>query len=254
MQVQGSVAGGSKPMTISGTGAAAGATGALENVSGINSYTGLLALGATSTISSDSGALSLTNIGTINGAGANLTLTGAGNGSIAGIIGTVGGTLTKTGAGTWVLSGANTFIGATLHQRGHHQLSERNRVQRQRRHHGCPGSSVAGPGRHCRRRQALPSPHGAVAGATGALENVNGINSYAGLLALTASATISSDSGTLNLTNTGTITGAAANLTLAGAGNGSIAGIIGTTTGSLTMNASGLWSFGGASTYSGAPS
>jgi autotransporter-associated beta strand protein len=111
-QVQGGIAGGAKALSLAGAGAT-GATGALENVSGVNSFGGLIALTAATTISSDAGTLNLTNAGTIAGSGDNLALAGAGNGSIAGIIGTGAGTLTKSGTGTWSLSGVNTYTGTT---------------------------------------------------------------------------------------------------------------------------------------------
>ncbi|MGD0390797.1 MAG: endo-1,4-beta-xylanase, partial [Tepidisphaeraceae bacterium] len=80
------------PLTLNGTGTAT--NGALENVSGGNTYSGLIALGANSTIGSDAGTLTLSNTGTITGSGDNLTLTGSGNGTLAGIIATNAGTLT----------------------------------------------------------------------------------------------------------------------------------------------------------------
>ncbi len=96
IQVQGGITGGSQPMTISGTGAP-NATGALENVSGNNSYAGAITLGANTTISSDAG---------------NLTLAGAigdgGNGYA----------LTTTGTGAVTLTGASTYTGATTVQNG----------------------------------------------------------------------------------------------------------------------------------------
>jgi len=109
------------PLTLSGTGVTASPNGALENVSGTNTYSGLITLGAATTIGVDAGTLNLTNTGTIYGTatGLGLTLTGAGNGSIASIInGGVStaagaGTLTKAGAGTWTLSGNNTYTGTT---------------------------------------------------------------------------------------------------------------------------------------------
>jgi fibronectin-binding autotransporter adhesin len=100
-------------LTLNGAGVTASPNGALENVSGTNTYSGLVTLGSDSTIGSDAGALALTNTGTITGSGFGLTLTGAGNGSVASIIGTGAGALTKNGTGTWTLSGANTYTGVT---------------------------------------------------------------------------------------------------------------------------------------------
>ncbi|MGD0390721.1 MAG: glycosyl hydrolase family 28 protein, partial [Tepidisphaeraceae bacterium] len=98
-------------LTLNGAGITT--NGALENVSGSNTYSGLITLGSNSTIGSDAGTLTLSNTGTITGSGDNLTLTGSGNGTLAGIIGTNGGTLTKSGSGTWTLSGVNTYSGGT---------------------------------------------------------------------------------------------------------------------------------------------
>jgi autotransporter-associated beta strand protein len=71
------------------------------------------------------------------------------------------------------------------------------------------------------------------------------------LVKLGSASTISSDAGRLNLTNAGTITGATFGLTLTGAGDGSIASIIGTTTGTLTKSGPGTWTLSGANTYTG---
>ncbi len=98
-------------LNLKGTGLTT--NGALENVSGNNTYTGLITLGAAASIGSDAGTLTISNAGTITGATFGLTLTGAGNGSLASIIGTTTGTLTKSGTGQWTLSGANTYTGTT---------------------------------------------------------------------------------------------------------------------------------------------
>jgi len=107
-------------LTLNGAGTAT--NGALENVSGANTYSGLIALGSNSTIGSDADALTLSNTGTITGSGDNLTLTGSGNGVLASIIATNTGTLTKSGGGTWTLTGANTFTGVTTISGGSLQL------------------------------------------------------------------------------------------------------------------------------------
>jgi autotransporter-associated beta strand protein len=112
LELQNGISVGARPLTINGAGLTASPAGALRNVSGVNSYAGLVTLGANATIESDGGSLALTNAGTITGSGFSLTLSGAGNGSIASIIGTGAGGVTVNGSGTWTLSGANTFTGA----------------------------------------------------------------------------------------------------------------------------------------------
>ena len=111
-QVQGNIAGGGNnlALTIAGTGAGGTTTGALENVSGNNSYTtGSVILSADATISSDAGSLTLPNL---SGGGNNVTLTGAGNGTFAGqMLGLA--SLTKSGTGTWTFSNTGFYSGAT---------------------------------------------------------------------------------------------------------------------------------------------
>ncbi len=111
LQLQNNITVGAEALTLSGTGIAS--DGALRNISGTNTYGGLLTLGAATRINSDSGTLTLSNAGTITGSGFGLTVGGAGNTTIASILGTGAGTLTKDGAGTLTLSGANTYTGAT---------------------------------------------------------------------------------------------------------------------------------------------
>jgi autotransporter-associated beta strand protein len=131
LQLEGGINVGNETLTITGTGAS-GQNGALVNVSGNNTYGGLLTWnsGATPTkISSDSGNLALTNTGTIlvPQSGRTVELTGSGNGSIAGgISSTGGGGLTKNGTGTWTLTGANTYTGATTINAGRLQLGDGN--------------------------------------------------------------------------------------------------------------------------------
>ena len=108
MQIQGNIAVGTEALSLNGSGI--GATGALRNISGANTYGGLLTLGSATRINSDAGSLTLSNPGTITGSYA-LTVGGAGDTSITSNIGT--GSLTKDGGGTLTLSGANTYAGNT---------------------------------------------------------------------------------------------------------------------------------------------
>ncbi|MEI7864523.1 MAG: autotransporter-associated beta strand repeat-containing protein [Chthoniobacterales bacterium] len=116
LELQGGLSIGAETLALNGTGVSSG--GALRNISGNNTYGGLITLGSASRINSDSGTLSLTNAGTITGATFGLTLGGAGNINLASIIGTTTGTLTKDGAGTLTLTAANTYTGATTVSEG----------------------------------------------------------------------------------------------------------------------------------------
>ncbi|HNX68375.1 MAG TPA: autotransporter domain-containing protein [Candidatus Omnitrophota bacterium] len=98
-------------------------SGALQNVSGDNNYTGLVTLSADTGIKSDSGTLTLSNAGTITGAGFWLTVGGAGNTTINSVIGTGTGKLIKNDEGTLTLSGANTYTGTTSINAGTVQVS-----------------------------------------------------------------------------------------------------------------------------------
>ncbi len=102
-QVQGGITGGSNLLFLSGSGAA-NATGALENVSGNNSYPGEIELTGDTTISSDSGTLTLG--GAITGAGDNLTIAGDGQVTLSAVENYSGNTIVNSG--TLALTGVNT--------------------------------------------------------------------------------------------------------------------------------------------------
>ena len=112
LELQGGITVGAEALSLSGTGVST--DGALRNVSGNNTYRGLVTLGLDSRINSAAGTLTLdvASGNAITGTH-NLTFGGAGNITVADAIATSTGTLTKDGAGTLTLSGANTFTGLT---------------------------------------------------------------------------------------------------------------------------------------------
>jgi len=253
LQLQGSIAVGNETLTLNGTGLSN--TGALRNISGNNSWAGAITINSTTRINSDSGTFTLdvASGNAITGSNDNLQFGGAGNVTINDIIAIGSGTLTRDGTGTLTLNAANTYTGATTVSAG--VLNIRNATGLGTTAGGTTvsnGATLQLQGGITVGSETLNIRGTGASGQTGALVNVSGTNNYGGLLTLAGATTISSNGGTLNLTNAGTITGATYGLTLNGAGNGSIASIIGTTTGSLTKSGTGTWTLSRANTFTGA--
>ncbi|WP_162239539.1 autotransporter-associated beta strand repeat-containing protein [Methylobacterium sp. Leaf87] len=110
LQLQNNITVTGEALSLAGNGST-GSNGALQNVSGANTYAGAIILAGASRINSDAGTLTLS--GGIGGANQNLTVGGAGATTISGAIATGTGTFTKDGAGTVTLTGVNTYTGAT---------------------------------------------------------------------------------------------------------------------------------------------
>ena len=113
LQLQGGIAVGNEALTLDGTGISN--DGALRNISGNNSWAGLITINSTTRINSDSGTLTLdvASGNAITGSNDSLQFGGAGNVTINDVIATGTGTLTKDGTGTLTLNAANTYTGAT---------------------------------------------------------------------------------------------------------------------------------------------
>jgi autotransporter-associated beta strand protein len=253
LQLQGGITVGNEALTLDGTGLSS--TGALRNISGNNSWAGAITINSTTRINSDSGTLTLDVVSgnAINGTNDSLQFGGAGNVTVNNAIAIGSGTLTKDGTGTLTLSAANTYTGTTTVSAG--ILNIRNATSLGTVAGGTTvsnGATLQLQGGITVGLEALNIRGIGASGQTGALVNISGTNNYGGLLTLAGATTLSSNSGILNLTNAGTITGATFGLTLAGTGNGSVASIIGTTTGSLTKSGTGTWTLTGANTFTGA--
>ncbi|NBX29639.1 hypothetical protein EBR04_04185, partial [bacterium] len=105
---------GAEPITsLVGTGISS--AGALRNVSGTNTWGGLITLGGATRINSDAGELVLdvASGNAIAGTNDNLTFGGAGNITIKDSINDGSATLTKDGAGVLTLAASNTYSGVT---------------------------------------------------------------------------------------------------------------------------------------------
>lgn len=111
LELSGGISISGEALSLAGSGISSG--GALRNISGNNTYGGLITLSAATRISSDAGTLTLdvASGNAITGTH-NLTFAGAGHVTVNDAIATSTGTLTKEGAGTLMLAGANTFTGA----------------------------------------------------------------------------------------------------------------------------------------------
>ena len=165
----------------------------------------------------------------------------------------VGG-LTQAGSGTTTVNSTNTYTGATLVTGGILKLGAAGAL-------GSSGSNTSGvtvsSGAALDLNGITPTASvgltiaGTGVSSNGALTNSSSTGAtYAALVTLGGNTTIGG-TGTIGLSNTGTIGGLGDNLTLQGAG-GSVASIIGTGAGTLTVNTTGNWTLSGANTYSGA--
>lgn len=189
--------------------------------------------------------------GNIGNGGFLLTVTGSSNTTLGGVLSGSGG-LSNTGTGTVTLQAANTYTGTTNVSAG--ILNMRNNTSLGTIAGGTTvsaGATLQLQGNISVGNEALNIRGTGASGQTGALVNVSGTNNYGGLITLAGSTTFSSLAGTLNITNTGTITGATYGLTLTGAGQGSVASIIGTTSGSLTKSGTGTFTLSGVNTFTG---
>lgn len=119
LQLQGGVTIGNEPLSIAGAHTAA--TGALRNISGNNTYGGLVTQTQASRVNSDADTLTLA--GGITGS-FDLSIGGAGNTVVSGPITIGNAVLAKDGAGTLTLTAANTSTGKTDVNAGTLQLGD----------------------------------------------------------------------------------------------------------------------------------
>ncbi len=234
-----------------------GGSGSIAGVGNLSVVAGTLQLNTSNTYS---GATTISSAGTLSlggtigsGAGTAISTAGTFNESSTGVI-AGGSSLLNTGNAT--LAGVNSYSGSTTVSGGALNI-QNNSALGTGTGNTTSGVTVATGAAlqmqgNISTTTAVPlTLNGTGVTGNGALENVSGANTYSGLITLAGNTTIGSDAGTLAITNPGTITGSGFNLTLVGSGNGSIASIIGTGAGTVTMNGAGTWTLSGNNTFTG---
>ncbi len=165
------------------------------------------------------------------------------------------GGLSKAGAGRLVLSGNNTYAGSTTIAAGVLDVQSNTGLGTV-----AGGTTVSATGAALELDGSLGALtigaealalNGTGISSGGALRNIAGNNSYAGVITLQSASRINSDAGTLTIDSAGSITGATFGLTVGGAGNVTINDPIATTSGTLTKDGAGTLTLGQANTYTG---
>lgn len=248
LQLQGGITVGNERLTLNNTGF--GNNGALQNVSGNNTWNGQVIVNQ-ARVQSDSGTLTLAgNVDIVSA----LDVRGAGTTAITGAVSGASGTLTKNGTGTLILSGNNTFGGTTTITQGVVSLQSNTGLGS-----AGAGTTVAGNGAALELSNAtngnlntIAEPltlNGTGIGGTGALRNAAGANTFGGLVTLQSASLITANSGT-SLTLSGGVTSSGQALTIGTTtqnGNVTIAGNLANGSGSLTKNGSGSLTFASSS-------
>ncbi len=167
-------------------------------------------------------------------------------------------TFSKSGSGVLELAGSNTYSGLTTISAGIIRLGASGDSTNTPLGTTAAGTTMSNGltldlnGFTLGTSEAL-TLNGAGIGNIGALINTSSTAvTYSGLITLAGSATIAANYGDINISNTGSMTGTGFALTLRGAGNGTFATQINTSTsGSLIKNDLGTWTVSGDSNYTG---
>ena len=255
LQLQGTITVNAEKLNLSGTGY--GGNGALQNLSGNNTYNGPIQLITDSRMQSDSGLLTISSAITST-SNSTLDVRGSSNTKISGDIGTGSGGITKNGSGTLILSGSNTYTGATAVSAG--VLSVQSTAALGSTGTGTTVASGAalhldntaiGGGGAVLSTLAEPlTINGTGVSGQGALRSVSGPNVFAGQVTVGTASLITANAGH-SLTLSGGITSSNQTLTIGTAaenGNILISGAMSNGTGSLIKNGSGNLMFGGPTT------
>lgn len=247
----------SEKLTLNGTGYLN--NGALQNVGGDNTWSGIVTLGSAARIQSDANTLTISTT-SVSGTNTDLDVRGAGNTTITATIDTGSGVLTKNGSGTLTLNGVglSTYTGNTTINSGVVSLQTS----------GGLGTTTAGTtvasgaalelsnatygGNLVTAAEPLNLSGTGIAG-TGALLNRVGNNTYTGLVTLGADSLIASVAGQ-QLTISGGTSSTNQTLTVGTTtqnGNIVVSGNAMNGTGALIKDGSGSLTFSGTLTGAG---
>ncbi len=218
----------------------------------VSSGTAGLTLGATTLTGGatlSSGTSTLLTLGSVTGTGQALTVSGVGNTTLsAGLNTSTAGALIMNGTGTLTLAAAGNYTGTTTISNGLVNAQNSSAFGTSAITLNSGAIQINGNGLSFANALTLT---GTGIASGGALRNLANNNTWTGAIVLgSGGASIASDLGTLTIA-TGGIAGAAQPLTIAGVGDVTISAVIGTTTGSVTKNSSGILTLSGANTYSG---
>ena len=255
LQIEGGLTVGEETLSLSGTGISN--DGALLNQADDNTFNGYIFLDADARINANSGT-TLTiantagvNAGILNGstAGKNLTVGGSGDTTINGAIGSNANNITKDGTGTLTLAGYNAYAGATAVTSGAVKVTHSNGLSG-------TGATVTSGAALQFAQNASNADIAVIAVAStingtglsngGAIQNLDGANSYAGNITLGSDSRITADSGS-SLTMSGNLIGAGNNLDAGGVGNTTYNGIVSGSGTTVTKTNTGTVTIGGSS-------
>ena len=237
-----------RPITINGTGVSN--TGAIRNISGSVSLTGLITLGSAARINSDAGTLTLAATTTaVSSANHNLTFGGGGNITASTALSLGTGSVTKDGGGLTTLAVANTYTGGTTISDGNLRMQNTGAL-------GASGNIIVNNGGTLQLENVTLSRTLTINGAgdgsnTGAIRAVSGTNTISATVTLGSAARINCDAGTLTLSAANSVTATNQNLTLGGASTITVSGTITIGSGTLTKDGLGAATVAVANTYTG---
>jgi autotransporter-associated beta strand protein len=222
-----------------------GKSPALLNLSGVNSFAGPVTLQSDGRINTLANSLTLQGIVNINGAFV-LTVTGTGNTSLKGMVSGAGG-LEKDGIGTLSLAASNSYAGnstvvvGTVVASADAALGAANTKTTVD-----SGATLALSGGINYSTTENLILNGTGFGGAGALRNLLGNNTFAGLITLQHDSTLNTAADSLTLK--GTIDTGGFTLTFVGPGNSSIPAVI-SGSGSLSMQSGGTLTLSATNSY-----